>query len=153
MIHARQAHTIGSPREQEYLEGWQRSRAELLNFRKSLRENQAIQMLQLQRRTLEPLLAIADNFQAVTSHVPSHLQDDAWVQGVLHVARQLEQTLHSFGLQIIETQGQSFDPQLHEAIAQVKKEGVPSNQVIEVVQQGYKLANQVLRPAKVKVSL
>lgn len=152
MIHARQPHTGKNRKEKEYLEGWQRARAELVNFRQtSLRQGEQ-QALQAQRRMLEPVLAIADNFQAIVAHVPTSLTKDPWVQGVLHVARQLEQALREVGVEVIAAQGQPFDPNRHEAIAEVESTEVPSQHVVEVVQPGYMLGSVVVRPARVKIS-
>lgn len=152
MIHARQSHSVPSSKEQEYLEGWRRARAEFANFRKRMLEQQQHLSLQAKRQAIEPLLAVADNFRAVADHVPEDLKDNPWTQGVVHVARQLEQLLADLGVSEVGGKGQPFDPQLHEAVEESSESELPSGSVMAVVQPGYKLGETLLRPARVKVS-
>lgn len=153
MIHARKSHTVvASNKEQEYLAGWQRERAELQNFRKRMQEQAVRGQQAALRAILEPLLDLADNFQAMVRHVPPALEQDAWVAGVLHIARQLDGLLADYNVRVIEAMGQPFDPARHEAIEHEQREGVPSGHVVEVVSRGYQLGDEVLRPAKVKIA-
>lgn len=152
MTHAHHVHGGPTPQEQDYLDGWQRALAELKNFRQRTREQYASQSMQVKRQLLEPLLQLADNFQAVVAHVPPELKDNAWAQGVLHVARQFEQILADYNLKRIGQAGETFDPARHEAVAHVK-EKKPAGSVVEVVQAGYQLDQFVVRPAKVKVAV
>lgn len=136
----------------EYLAGWQRAQADLENFKKQ----QAAQALEFQVRakaaTIEPLLSLADNFNAIVKHVPEEIADNAWVTGVVYVARQLEEVLAEQGVEQIGESGEEFDAVLHEAIETVEGEDKQSNLVAEVVLPGYRLGEQILRPAKVKVT-
>lgn len=152
MIHARQSHGHLESKAQEYLEGWQRARAEFANFRTRLLAQQQHLSRQAQRQAIEPLLAVADNFRAVTAHVPEELADNSWVQGVLHVSRQLEQLLTDLGVQPVTATGQPFDPTQHEAVEEVTDSSVPSGTVLSVVQAGYRLGDELIRPARVTVS-
>lgn len=151
MIHARQSHGL-AVQAQEYLEGWQRARAEFANFRAQLQSREQHVSRQAQRQAIEPLLAIADNFRAIAAHVPKELTDNAWVQGVLHVSRQVEQLLTDLGVREIVAEHQLFDPTHHEAVEEVTDSSVPSGTVLAVVQPGYLLGEELLRPARVKVS-
>lgn len=139
-------------KEQEYLAGWQRERAELQNFRKRTQAQALHNHQQALKTVLEPLLGVVDNFQAMMKHVPSELAQQAWVAGVLHIARQVEQLLDGYGVQVIEALGQPFDPLRHEAIESVDGAGKPSGQVVEVVTPGYLVGEEVIRPARVKIA-
>jgi len=150
MVHSSQIH--GFNQALEYLSGWQRARAELDNFRRRVQQEQAQQAQQAKRRLIYDLMPLVDNFRAITMHLPPSLQDDVWAQGVLHVARQLDQLLSQYDVVPINQSGQPFDPVLHEAVATVKNKAVSSGYVVEVLQSGYKLGEQVIRPAKVKVA-
>ena len=152
MIHARQTHSVASAREQEYLAGWQRERAELQNFRKRMHEQATREQRQALRAVIEPLLGVADNFQAMTRHVPKELEENAWVTGVMHIARQVEQLLTEYGITLIEAQGKAFDPSQHEAVEEVADSHAPSGQVVEVIMPGYRLGEDVIRPARVKIA-
>lgn len=153
MIHAQQSHGHPSRQAQEYLEGWQRARAEFANFRSRMLEQQQHISRQAQRQAIEPLLAVTDNFRAVTQHVPQELRDNPWVQGVLHVSRQLEQLLTDLGVQIVEVAGVPFDPRQHEAVEEREDSTVPSGTVLSVLQVGYRLGDELVRPARVTVSV
>lgn len=149
---ASQLHGSGS-KEQEYLEGWKRSRAELVNFRRRQQEREATVLTSAKRQVLEPLLSLADNFRAIAAHVPPEVGESEWTKGVLLVARQLEHMLSAYGVDRIDDAAAAFDPRQHEAIAEVKADGKKSGAIVEVVQVGYRVGEAVIRPAKVKVAL
>lgn len=151
-IHANTIHTPSPSREQEYLAGWQRARAELDNFRKRVNQEQSHQQLRLRQEVITPLLGLADTFQAMADHLPDDLTDHAWALGVVHVARQIKQILREYGVVPIAAIGDQFDPRKHEAVSKVKKLGTASGCVVEVLQTGYVLEDKVIRPAKVKVA-
>ena len=136
----------------EYLEGWQRAKAELDNFKKQSTVERAAERERIIADTIVPLLALADTFGAMAQHVPDELADNAWAQGVVHVAKQLESVLSDYGVTKMTIAQQTFDPQLHEAIEQLADTDAAPNTVVEVVQAGYLLGERVLRPAKVKVA-
>ncbi|MEK7500338.1 MAG: nucleotide exchange factor GrpE [Patescibacteria group bacterium] len=133
-------------KEQEYLEGWKRSRADLENLQKRMADTRIQERAILKRNIAEPLIMLADNFRSLIEHAPD--TKDPWTAGVLHVARQFDQVLEEFGVeQIIET-GIVFDPNIHEAVEEVEGE---EGKIIELVQVGYKIGDIIIRPAKVKV--
>lgn len=152
MTHASALHSLISSREQEYLSGWQRARAELDNFRKRIEHEQTTRRTQTQREIITPLLELADNFQTMIQHLPKELEDNAWAQGVTHVARRLEQLLNDYGVSPVGSVGHKFDPSQHEAVSHTKHKNTASGHIIEIIQVGYKMGDTVIRPAKVKVS-
>lgn len=152
MIYASQSHGKARVQESEYLEGWQRARAELDNFRKRVVSEQASRDQRARASLLAKLLTVAEHFQAVVKHVPSDLQNQAWAQGVLHVAREFEQVLQDQGVEIINQAQVVFDPALHEAVSQAQNSEAKSGVVLEIIQPGYKLGELILKPARVKIS-
>ncbi len=152
MIYSSYVHGTPATREQEYLAGWQRARADLDNFRKRILSEQEQQHHRLRAEVGQALLEVADSFHAVIQHTPAKLKEDSWAQGVLHVARQFKRLLADYGIDLISAVDQTFDPTLHEAVAKTKKEGTRGGRVVEVLQPGYKMGNIVIRPAKVKVA-
>lgn len=152
MIYAHQTHG-GISREAEYLDGWRRARAELDNFKKRLAAAQHASRQQAQAAALESLLTFADNFQIMLKHIPQELENHSWVEGVKHVARQLDQLLTEHGVALIAETNIPFDPSVHEAVDQVKNTKIKSGLVVEVTQPGYKMGDSVLKPAKVKISV
>ena len=97
------------------------------------------------------ILPVLDNFQLAARHVPLELEKNNWTQGIKQIEKQFEAILISTGLEKIPTVGQQFDHNHHEAIESIACEQ-PEGEIIEEIQAGYKIDNNVIRPAKVKVS-
>lgn len=148
--HASHFHRVGDSKEQEYLAGWQRARAELDNFRRRVKEERVGQQHMALQALIVELLPLADNLRAAAAHVPAELAAHPWVVGIIHIERQYGQLLAQLGVEVIGTVGEEFNPACHEAVAAVAGGG--EGKVVEVLQPGYKMGEKVLRPAKVKVS-
>jgi len=128
----------------------QRERADAEN----LRRRHAAEITELRGRVkagvLSELLPVIDNFERALKHVPADLKDSDYVKGVQAVVKQFEQTLQQMGVERIRTVGEAFDPHLHEAVGMEEGEG--SHPVVsEELQAGYRLGDQVIRHAAVKV--
>ena len=152
MIYSSQLHAPPSSKEQEYLAGWQRARAELDNFRKRMQQQSDNERARIRKEILASLLPLADNFQAMVGHVPKELQGNAWTDGVMHIAHQLDQLLADHDVTLIEALNQPFDPNQHEATGKVKSQDAPRGHVVEVIQNGYAWRGEIIRPAKVKIA-
>lgn len=125
--------------------------AEFDNFRRR-NEEERKQLIQLsQVKTLLELTPVLDNFRRAADHLPEHLQQDNWAIGVLYIEKQLEQIFERFGLRKIKTVGETFNPKLHEAISH-ESDALEKDRIIAEVEAGYQFNDQVLKPAKVKVS-
>ena len=109
-------------------------------------------------RFARDMLGIADNFTRALSHLPQDVRDAAdpqirsVIEGVEATERQLMTTLASHGVKQVETEGVKFDPNFHQAIAEVPGEGRPAGTIVNVVQAGYTIAGRLLRPAMVTVA-
>jgi len=103
------------------------------------------------------LLGVADNFaRAINALAPearaaADPQVKAVLEGIEATERQLLATLENHGIKAVETEGR-FDPNLHQAIAEVPGEGKPPGSVMHVVQAGYRIGDRLLRPAMVTVA-
>jgi molecular chaperone GrpE len=135
---------------------WLRAVAELENLRKrSRRELQTTTNL-ARASLLRELLEVADNFGRALESAPWNDQDDAkrgFAEGVRLTYVRFMEILRQNGLQRIEARGASFDPNLHEAISQIETDEVPSQHVVQVIQEGYLLNDMVVRPARVVVAV
>jgi len=104
------------------------------------------------------MVAIADNFaRALAACPPDKLaqadpQIKAVIEGIEVTERQLLSTLERHGVKPIDTDGAKFDPNLHQAIAEVAGEGRPPGSIVNVVQTGYVIGDRLLRPAMVTVA-
>jgi molecular chaperone GrpE len=139
----------------EYLELAQRTRAEFENYRKrAVREAAAAQERGAIKLALELLPAI-DNLDRALAHADSAPQpngDASFVSGIKHVQTDVLAALKRAGIEPFSPDGERFDPQLHEAVAQQPIEGAQPGTVVEVYQRGYRLGESVLRPARVVVA-
>ena len=133
----------------EYKDGWQRAVADFSNYRKRLdRENLDIYQNAV-GEIIKRYLPILDDLERALAARPEGLP---WVEGIELIYRKLQAILEAEGLKRIEAEGQPFDPNIHEAIAQEPNNEVESGKVIAVVQNGYMLGERVIRPALVRVA-
>lgn len=132
--------------KQEYLDGWQRERADFANYKKDMEKYLSSAREAAREDVILQLLSVFDNMELMVKHVPTDIEETDWYKGVKHVHTQFQQTLQAIGLSEIECEGKEFDPTLHEAI---EGEG---ETIREVSQKGYMLNDKVLRVAKVKVN-
>lgn len=139
----------------EFKEKWLRLVAELDNVRKrSSRE--LLQSRKLaQADVLRGFLEVLDNFERALQSVPIETDTespDSFREGVELIYQKIRGVLQDQGVVPMEALGAVFDPNFHEAVGQLEREGVESGIVIEVVQQGYLLGDMELRPARVIIS-
>lgn len=129
----------------------QRVQADFENYKKRVAAERAELMNSAKLSVLSDLLPALDNFDRAATHLPEHLQNDAWAQGMSYVGTQLEQILDDMGVKKFDPTGQQFDPTEHEAIEYVKSEK-PEGVIVETTLPGYMIAERVVRPATVRVS-
>lgn len=104
------------------------------------------------------ILAVADNFARAIDACPADARESASpqvkavIEGVEATERQLLATLERHGVKPIDTSEGKFDPNFHQAIAQVPGEGKPAGSIVNVVQVGYVIGDRLLRPAMVTVA-
>ena len=125
--------------------------------RRAERDRQEISQYAVTRFARD-MLAIADNFGRALAACPLDLREaadpqvKAVIDGVEATERQLLTTLENYGVKMIETADAKFDPNLHQAIAEVPGEGKPAGTVVDVIQTGFTINGRLLRPAMVTVA-
>ena len=131
----------------------QRTRADFENYRKRVEGEKIAARASGQESMVLKLLPVIDTIERAVGHMPADLQDNSWAQGVAGIAKNLQKTLDSLGLQRIEaTPGTEFNPELHEAV-QFDEDAVGEKEVVtEELQAGYLQNGQPLRHAMVKVT-
>lgn len=134
----------------EYLDALQRLKAEFDNYRRRTERERQATMLGAAREVVRGLLPVMDNLERAVAALGDH--GEQIVAGVDMVRGQLASVLSGHGVEEIEAEGREFDPQVHEAIAQVPTHDVPAGTVVEVVEKGYRHEDHVLRPTKVVVA-
>ncbi len=145
----------------EYLAGWQRARADLLNYKKEEMERIGQLINYAKEELILDILPIMDNFEVIEKKLPENLKKDDFVKGLMQIKIQFQDFLKTLGVEEIKSIGEKFDPNFHEAVEDVPvealaKEGVEkkdkeSGIIFEEIQKGYKINGRLLRPAKVKV--
>jgi molecular chaperone GrpE len=146
----------------QYELGWKRALADYENLKRSMAEQQTSARRRMKADFAQSMLPVMDNFAQAVKHAPDpeglegvegssdqgvkNLKN--WLQGVLYIEKQFTEAFGEFGLERIETIGGAFDPHLHEAAGE--KEG-KEGEILEEVTSGWKMGEDVLRPARVIV--
>jgi molecular chaperone GrpE len=131
-------------------EALQRERADATNLRRRHDEQIAGLKDMVKANVIRELLPVIDNFERALKHVPQELAENDYVKGVQGVVKQFEKTLSELGVERIATVDQPFDPRYHEAVSMEEGEGT-EEVVSEELQAGYKLGDEVIRHAMVRV--
>jgi molecular chaperone GrpE len=126
----------------------QRVQADFENYRKRMLREQTTLAERASESLVEQLLPVLDNFELALLSLDE--ADEKVRKGVELVYADFLSVLERAGLQRIPTNGEPFDPEVHEAVAHEAGEGDPT--VIETMREGYRLKGRVLRPAMVKVA-
>lgn len=137
----------------EYLEGWQRMKADLVNYKKD-DENRLSQMREYAAESLiTELLAVEESFQmAFTNKDAWEKVEQSWRTGVEYIHSQFLEVLKRRGLSSIDPLGQPFDPRLHHSVGSIPTENPEEDHVVlEVVKKGYTLGGRVIKAAEVRI--
>jgi len=135
-----------------------RALAEAENIRRRAEKEKADASQYAVTKFARDMLGIADNFARALAAVPANVRDAADPQvkavldGVEATDRQLLQTLERYGVKAVDTSDGKFDPNLHQAIAEVPGNGKPAGSIVDVVQTGFTIGERLLRPAMVTVA-
>jgi molecular chaperone GrpE len=148
--------TARAQKADEYLALAQRTQADFENYRKrAVREAKAAQERGAVKLALELLPAI-DNLERALAHIEAGDADGngtaSLVAGIRHVHSDVIAALGRAGIERYSPEGERFDPQFHEAVAQQPVEGAEPGVVVEVFQRGYRAGDNVVRPARVVVA-
>lgn len=136
----------------EYFEGWQRERADFMNYKKRVERDQAQLHQVITANIIKKFLVVLDDMERAIRNRPADAEQQEWWNGVDLIYRKLQSILEAEGIQPIAAAGDPFDPNLHEAISHEENGEVQSGHIIEVVQQGYRLGDRIVRPALVRVA-
>jgi molecular chaperone GrpE len=137
---------------EELLERLKRTTADYLNYQKRMeRRLEEVKRFAV-RDLLLDVLPVIDNFERALAHAEEQPEFQALLDGIRLVHDQLLAALRKHGVERIEAEGKPFDPEHHEAVAQLPSEEHPEGHVAGEMQAGYRLHDQTLRPSQVAVS-
>ncbi len=129
-----------------------RERAEVENFKKRMQRERGEWLRFAAEPIVRELLPVIDNLERAVGHSAAADGENPLVDGVRMVLKSALAVLENHGVSRVEADGQSFDPHLHEAIAQVDDPSRAANEVVQQFLPGYRLHERLLRPAQVSVA-
>lgn len=137
----------------ELTQDLQRVRADFENYRKQGDQQREMAKASGRVSAIMQLLPVIDNIERALAHTPAELADNAWVQGVTSLIKNLEKSLADMNVTRVVAEPQTpFNPELHNAI-QFDEDAEGEHEVIaEELQTGYKLGDEVIRPSMVRVT-
>jgi molecular chaperone GrpE (heat shock protein) len=139
--------------KQEYLDGWQRAKADFVNYKKDQEVLHSRLKEVGKEAMIHDLLSVADSFEMAFGNKDVWERvDENWRRGVEYIYAQFGKVLDDHGIIIIDPLGEHFDPTRHAAAEVVSVDDAAYNDiVVTVLQKGYVMNNKVLRPARVRV--
>jgi len=139
----------------EYLDLAKRTKADFENFRKRMAAETQAAAARGKGELARDVVPVLDDLERALEAAgldPEGDSPDGLAHGVLLVFRSLREALARIGIEAVDPQGEKFDPQFHEALSTQPTDGVEPGVIVEVVQKGYRLDEQLIRPARVVVS-
>ena len=138
---------------EEYRDKHLRALAEMDNMRKRLaRERQEIVKFGTEKLLKDFLLVYDAIHKSIDTASELHPEDEQFIEGLRMTEKLFLETLKKYQVEPIQAQNMPFDPNYHDALMQVNKEGVEKGMIVDEVERGFMIHDRVLRPAKVTVS-
>jgi molecular chaperone GrpE len=137
---------------EEYLDGWQRARAEFANFKKRTQRENEHARGRIAGELITHFLGVNDDIERALSRAPEADDTQEWILGIELIHQKLQALLDAEGVELIEAEGERFDPTLHEAVSFEESDDHEEGVIIDITQPGYKIGERVLRPAMVRVA-
>lgn len=136
----------------EYSDGWQRERADFDNYRKRILRDREQDKQNLTIEILKKYIDIHDDLNLALKNAPESRDGKQWAEGIALISQKMQRILDAEGIEVINDELNTFDPQFHEAISNEENDDFESGQIIEIIKKGYKIGNRVIRPALVRVA-
>ncbi|MBU4315338.1 nucleotide exchange factor GrpE [Patescibacteria group bacterium] len=144
---------------EEYLQGWKRALADYENLKRDLDRVKDENRQRIRIDLAFDLLPVMDNFDIAVGHVPdlsacdevTRKSIDVWLQGVTFIKKQFEDVFAELGIEQIKAT-EKFDQELHEAIEERSDKQKEEGEILQVIQNGWKIGERILRPAKVIIN-
>ncbi len=137
----------------EYFDGWQRERADFVNYKKRIERDQQFTQQNMVIQVTKKMLPVLDDLERALKSRPTSGEGAQWAEGIELISRKLSTALESEGVKEMGlNSGDDFDPTYQEALTHEDNPAHESGQIIEVIQKGYLIGDRVLRPALVRVA-
>lgn len=135
-------------RAQGYFQSWQRTAADFQNYKRRTDEDKQKNAMYANIALVMNLLPAVDDLDRAVSSIDQNTEGFQWVEGIRQILRKFQGALEASGVKEVPAEGQDFDPNVHEAVAQGEGE---HGKVVKVLQRGYTMGDRVIRPAMVIV--
>ena len=130
-----------------------RVNAEFENYKKRMIRESSDRLKYFNLDFIKELLPSLDNLERAISHAKSENNDvDSMIEGLEMVNKMTHEVFEKFGVSRVDTIGEVFDPNFHQAVGVVESDSVPENHIVEECLGGYLLHDRIIRPAMVRVS-
>ena len=131
----------------------QRAQADLVNYRRRVEDEQQTLKRNITSSLLIDMLELVDNFDRALEYVPDDAVAPQWLEGLQNARRGFDRKLALQGVIKVESAGQQFDPNFHDAIQSLETNDHPDGAITAVIREGYMLDGRLLRPAQVVVAV
>ena len=129
-----------------------RAKAEVQNVRRIAAQEVTRARLYGVESLAKEFLSVGDNIERAIASCEEDQDTSNIQEGLELTMKAYESSLKASGIESIDCEGQSFDPEKHEALSVIEDDSLESNSIIEVIQKGYSILDRTLRPSKVIVS-
>jgi len=141
-----------NPEAEEYYAQLQRVMADFDNYRKRMsKEKEALYSI-ISSEIITEFLPVMDNLEKSINVKGDDETSKAWRDGIIMIYRQFSEVLTKLGAEEIKAVGESFDPNLHDAVMHMEDDSVGENIIVEELRKGYKLKDRIIRHSMVKVA-
>lgn len=135
----------------EYLDGWQRCKADSVNLRHEAARSAARSAELLREALIHDIIPVLDSFDMATGNEAWAQVNDGFRSGMEHVRNQLIQALEAHDVKRFGAVGEMFDPRLHEVVQEMADVAGEQHSVVKILRYGYKTGDRILRPAQVVI--
>lgn len=141
----------------EFLNGWQRERADFLNYQKEEGKRFQEVIRFSNERIIKSLIPVLDSLELALNSLADKKnkdeKEDNYLKGLGLIYAQLKDLLEKEGVEIVNPlKGEELDPRYHEAISEIEEKEIPSKRIVQVLEKGYLLNGKLIRPARVIVA-
>lgn len=134
---------------EELNDRYKRLFAEFENYKKRTQKESLTKRAEITADVVTTILPVVDNLEKA---VEVKIENTSYQEGIKLILKQLYDVLKKFGMEEIETIGQQFDPELHEAVSHIEDSEKGSNEIVQEYRKGYRIGNKVVRHAMVVVA-
>ena len=133
----------------ELTDRYKRLFAEFENYKKRTQKESLNKRAEITADVVTSILPVVDNLEKA---IEVKIENNSYQEGIKLILRQLSDVLKKFGMEEIETIGQQFDPELHEAVSHIEDDSKGVNEIVQECRKGYKIGTKVVRHAMVVVA-